>query len=110
MFVFSSDQKRIRATPSDEKQSLRRLFKMNIADDQYKIESEKKAIRTLIQYNYKEEYSRLLEKMSRICNTIKNNEEIRNIKPMNVPEEIFEVDITDFFEQKGLNFSSLLRQ
>lgn len=107
LFVFPSDQKRIMATPSGEKRSLRRLFKIIIADAQYKIESEKKAIQTLMQYNYKEEYSRVLEKMSRFCNTIKNNEEIRNINPMNVPEEIFEVDITDFFEKKGLNFSSI---
>lgn len=95
------------ATPEGEKRILRRLFKMRITDDQFQIEGEKVAIRRLVLYNYKEEYSSLLAKMSRICNTIKQNEKIRNINPMNVPDEIFEVDITDFFIQKGLDLSSV---
>lgn len=40
--------------------------------------------------------------MSRYCNADKQNEEIQNIVPMNLSEEIFKIKLKRFFEVNGL--------
>lgn len=107
LFLVVLDIAKLQTTPSGEKKFARRAFKKRIADDQFKIESEKQAIRKLIKNNYKSEYSEILSRMSRYCNGVKLNEESRNIKPLDVSEDVFKVNIISFFEGKGLNFDDI---
>lgn len=107
LFLVVLDIAKLQTTPNGEKRFARTAFKKRIADDQFKIESEKQAIRKLIKNNYKNEYSEILSRMSRYCNSVKLNEESRNIKPLDVSEDIFKVNIITFFERKGLNFDDI---
>lgn len=105
-FSFSLDKARLLTTSTGAKRLVRTAFKKRIADDQYKINSEKEAVRKLMKHNHKEEYSHLLAKISRYCN-IKQQEEIENVEPINVPEYIFNANIIRFFEDNGLSFDNI---
>lgn len=64
-------------------------------------------IRELMKYEYRSEYSSLLQKMFRCCNAVKEYEENQNGKRIDVPKSIFESNFIRFFQDNGLNFDSL---
>lgn len=83
------------------------FLQSRIADDQFKVESEKNAIGRLVQNNYKSEYSHILTRMLRYCNSVKMKEESEKVEPINVPEDVLEMNIIPFFEGKGLKFENI---
>lgn len=107
LFLFLLDGTRWHAASSDERKSLTKAFKKRVADDQHKIGCEKESIRKLIKNRYKEEYSDVLAKMSRYCNSVKQDAEKENVMPINVSEDIFKVNIVKYFEEKGLKFDKV---
>lgn len=110
IFVFSSvivKLKGMKHETMEKKRKVTYLFKQRIADDQFKVESEKNAIGRLVQNNYKSEYSHILTRMLRYCNSVKMKEESEKVEPINVPEDVLEMNIIPFFEGKGLKFENI---
>lgn len=64
-------------------------------------------IKQMMKNNYNSEYSYVLTKMLRFCNSMKEKEKSLNVQLLNVPEDIWNMDIVEYFKIKGLNFEKI---
>lgn len=94
-------------TGNAEKRRIKNIFKQRIADDQFQIMAEIAVIKQMMNNNYKSEYSHVLTKMLRFCNSMKEKEKSLNVQLLNVPEDILNMNIVEYFEKKGLNFDRI---
>lgn len=89
------------------RKEIKKIFKQRIADDQYKINSEIRAVEQMMSCEHKIEFSPILSKMQRFCNTIEENVKKEGVKPIEVPRHILNTNVIEFFEKQNLSFANI---